>query len=109
MDVLTDLLNEMYLSGEVVARFDLKAPWGITMPPHGGIFHAVDQGDCWVRLAPDGELLPVSAGDLIIFPEGRLTTSWTLPLPWPCPSRRLCVTGGSTIWFALWGTLEAVA
>lgn len=28
MDVLTDLCNEMYLSGEVVARFDLAAPWG---------------------------------------------------------------------------------
>jgi len=70
MDVLTDLLNEMYLSGEVVARFDLTAPWGINMPPHGGIFHAIDQGDCWVRLAPDGELFRVSAGDLVIFPEG---------------------------------------
>ena len=29
MDVLTDVLNEMYLSGEVVARFDVTAPWGI--------------------------------------------------------------------------------
>ena len=70
MDVLTDLLNEMYLSGEVVARFDLTAPWGITMPPRGGIFHAIEQGDCWVRLAPDGQLFRVSADDLIIFPEG---------------------------------------
>ncbi len=40
MDVLTDILNEMYLSGEVVARFDLTVPWGITMPPRGGIFYA---------------------------------------------------------------------
>lgn len=70
MDVLTDLLNEVYLSGEVVARFDLDAPWGITMPPQGGIFHAIDQGECWVRLLPDGELFRVSAGDLLILPEG---------------------------------------
>lgn len=70
MDVLTDLLDEMYLSGEVVARFDLTAPWGITMPPQGGVFHAIDQGDCWVRLAPDGQLFRVAAGDLLIFPEG---------------------------------------
>jgi len=70
MDVLTDVLNEMYLSGDVVARFDLTAPWGISMPPRGGIFHAIDEGDCWVRLAPDGELFQVSPGDLVIFPEG---------------------------------------
>lgn len=70
MDVLTDILNEMYLSGEVVARFDLTAPWGITMPPRGGIFHAIDQGDCWIRLAPEGHLFQVSPGDLVIFPEG---------------------------------------
>ena len=70
MDVLTDVLNEMYLSGEVVARFDLKAPWGVSMPAQGGIFHAIEQGDCWVRLSPHGELFQVSPGDLVIFPEG---------------------------------------
>lgn len=70
MDVLTDILNEMYLSGEVVARFDMTAPWGITMPSTRGIFHAVDQGDCWVRLGPEGQLFHVSDGDLIIFPRG---------------------------------------
>ena len=70
MDVLTDLLSEVYLSGEVVARFDLNAPWGISMPPRSGIFHAISQGDCWARLSPDGELFRVSAGDLLIFPEG---------------------------------------
>lgn len=70
MDVLTDLFNEMYLSGEVVARFDLAGSWGIAMPPQSGIFHAIAEGGCWVRLAPDGELFQVSAGDLIIFPEG---------------------------------------
>ena len=70
MDVLTDLCNEMYLSGEVVARFDLAAPWGIAMPPHSGIFHAIAEGECWLRLAPDGELFHVAEGDLIIFPEG---------------------------------------
>ena len=70
MDALASLLDEMYLSGEVVSRFDLTAPWGITMPAKGGIFHAIDEGDCWVRLAPDGQLVRVAAGDLIIFPEG---------------------------------------
>jgi AraC-like DNA-binding protein len=70
MDVLTNLCNEMYLSGEVVARFDLAGQWGITMPPHSGIFHAIAEGECWVRLAPNGELFQASAGDLIIFPEG---------------------------------------
>jgi len=70
MDILTDVFDEMYLSGQVVARFDLAAPWGIRLPPKEGIFHVIVQGDCWVRLAPDDRLVKVSAGDLIIFPEG---------------------------------------
>lgn len=70
MDVLTNLFDEMYLSGEVVARFDLTAPWGITMPPQDGIFHAIDQGECWIRAASDGQLFKVAAGDLVVFPEG---------------------------------------
>lgn len=70
MDALTPLFDELYLTGEVVARFDLTAPWGITMPSQGGIFHAIDEGDCWVRLAPDGRLFKASAGDLIIFSKG---------------------------------------
>jgi AraC-like DNA-binding protein len=70
MDALTPFLNEMYLSGEVVARFDLTSPWGIRMPSKGGIFHAIDEGHCWVRLAPDGNLVEASAGDLIIFSKG---------------------------------------
>jgi AraC-like DNA-binding protein len=70
MDVLGTLFDEMYLSGEVVARFDLSGDWGITMPPRGGIFHAVDKGECWVRVEVDGSLFQVSEGDLLIFPEG---------------------------------------
>lgn len=70
MDVLTDLFNEMYLSGEVVARFDVTAPWGIAMPSQAGIFHAIDEGECWVRMASDGELFKASAGDVVVFPQG---------------------------------------
>ena len=104
MDVLTDLCNEMYLSGEVVARFDLAAPWGIAMPPHGGIFHAIAEGECWMRLPPDGALLQVSAGDLIIFPEGGAheiadsPASLTVPLQdamcGQTPGSLICPFGG---------------
>ena len=69
-DVLANLFDEMYLSGEVVARFELSSPWGITLPAKGGIFHAIDQGECWVRRSPDGEPFLAKAGDLIIFPGG---------------------------------------
>lgn len=79
LDVLSDLFNEMYLSGEVVACFDLTAPWGIKMPPHGGIFHAIDNGDCWIRLTPDGEPFLASAGDLIIFPEAAAHEIYDAP------------------------------
>ena len=65
LDVLSDLFNEMYLSGEIVACFDLTAPWGISMPPRGGIFHAIDNGDCWIRLIPDGEPFKGSGAELV--------------------------------------------
>ena len=86
MDVLTNVLSEMYLSGEVVSRFELTAPWGITMPPVDGIFHAVDRGHCWLRTEGDDELVHVAAGDLIIFPRGAAhdivdaPTSLAMPL-----------------------------
>jgi AraC-like DNA-binding protein len=105
MDVLTDLFNEMYLSGEVVARFDLAGSWGIAMPPQSGIFHAIAEGGCWVRLAPDGELFQVSAGDLIIFPEGGAhhivdePSSLAIPLQdalsGQTPGSLICPLGGS--------------
>ena len=105
MDVLTDLCNEMYLSGDVVARFDLGGPWGIAMPPLGGIFHAIAEGECWLRLAPDGELVRVSAGDLIIFPEGgahdivdqpsSLATPLQDALCGQTPGSLICPFGGS--------------
>lgn len=69
-DVLADLFDEMYLSGEVVARFELSSPWGITMPARGGIFHAIDQGECWIRESPDGDPFKAKAGDLVIFTGG---------------------------------------
>jgi hypothetical protein len=70
MDVLGTLFDEMYLSGEVVARFDVSGDWGISMPARGGVFHAVDQGEFWVRLPGGHNAFQAAEGDLLIFPEG---------------------------------------
>lgn len=72
MDVLTDVLNSVHLSGEVICRFELTAPWGISIPEvQGASFHVVDRGGCWIRLKDQETLVPLAGGDLAVFPRGN--------------------------------------
>ena len=72
MDVLTDVLNSIHLSGEVICRFELTTPWGISIPEvHGASFHVIDRGGCWIRLKDEEKLISLAGGDLVVFPKGR--------------------------------------
>lgn len=71
MDVLTDVLRTLRLRGTVYFQADFCAPWGMDIK--GGSvanFHVVVRGNCWVRSSQLKAALPVSAGDLIVFPHG---------------------------------------
>lgn len=72
MDVLTDVLSSMRLSGEVFCRTELTAPWGIEVPAIGGAaFHVLDRGNAWLFVEDEEHPISMTGGDLIIFPKSR--------------------------------------
>jgi len=86
MDVLSDVLKAVRLTGAIFFDVDVeaKAPWvaatpaapkiaGSVMPEaeHVIMFHALTAGDCWAELE-DGSKPPLhlEAGDIIVLPMG---------------------------------------
>ena len=84
MDVLSDLLRAVRLTGAIYFDVDASSPWvgespgtaeiaAAVMPgvEHIISFHAVLSGSCWAALA-DGSVPPlrVNAGDVVVFPGG---------------------------------------
>lgn len=72
MDLLSDILNLMKLSGTLYFRTAFTAPWGVDVPAYENVarFHYAHRGRCYVRV--DGAASPVALeqGDLIIVPHG---------------------------------------
>jgi AraC family transcriptional regulator, alkane utilization regulator len=80
MDVVSDVLRVIRLSGVVVFHTELTAPWGLAVPPATILadvmrlgprrlipFHAVADGGCVSLL--DG-VEPLRAGDVVMYPHG---------------------------------------
>lgn len=92
MDVLSDVLRAVRLTGAIYFDIDAGAPWvgespgtaeiaAAVMPgaEHVISFHAVISGSCWAALGDD--TLPpvqVNAGDIVVFPGGapNVMSSW---------------------------------
>lgn len=71
MDVLTDVLKVLRLTSRLYSRSELRAPWGIEMPPARRMaFHVVDRGGAWLRREGEGDLTALAAGDLVVLPHG---------------------------------------
>lgn len=72
MDVLTDILNSLRLSGCLYFRTELTAPWGIHVPRQENVarFHIVIRGDGWLQVDEQEEALPMANGDLVVIPHG---------------------------------------
>jgi len=72
MDLLSDILNLMKLSGTLYFRTAFTAPWGVAVPAYENVarFHYAHRGRCYVRV--DGATDPVALeqGDLVIVPHG---------------------------------------
>lgn len=119
MDVLSDFLRAVRLSGAVFFRASFTAPWGLASPDasqlarlllpaarHMVMFHVIEAGSCWLEVAgqPRAE---VRAGDVVVFPFGdahamghgqparvdSVTQLFPGPPPWREPPR--LVYGGS--------------
>jgi len=85
MDVLSDVLSAVRLSGALFFDIDAGSPWVGESPDSKTIakaimpgaehviqFHAIMSGSCWAALGEgDGPPLRVNAGDIIVFPGGN--------------------------------------
>lgn len=83
MDVLSDVLRVVHLSGAVFFTADFSSPWAIESPnpellasvvlPHAEcvvLFHVLVEGECWIGC--DGHpTASMEAGDVIVFPHGQ--------------------------------------
>ncbi len=71
MDVLTDVLNSLQLRGSLYCRSELSAPWALHFLAHPtAVFHVVDRGQCWLKVLGDEAAIQLSAGDLLVLPQG---------------------------------------
>ncbi len=71
-DVLTDVLNNLRIKGNVFCITDLSAPWAISGgPDHLAHFHVVESGGGWIKLEGAKKALPLASGDLALMPHGH--------------------------------------
>jgi AraC-like DNA-binding protein len=69
-DALSDVLQDLRLSGVSYCRTEVTAPWGLEIPAEeGAVLHFVAEGSCWLRTA---SLPPqrLESGDLVLLPHG---------------------------------------
>lgn len=83
MDLLSDALAMVRLTGALIYRVDIEGPWGISGHPTPDRFapqlprgtnqiaalHVVLEGTCWVR-APAGSWAALAPGQAVVIPHG---------------------------------------
>lgn len=71
MDILDDILKTLDMRGALYFRTDFSGIWGTTVPDYeqAARFHLVVQGVCHVAF-PSGKIIKLSAGDLVLVPNG---------------------------------------
>ena len=86
MDVLSDVLRAVRVSGCVFLTGEFSSPWalhspnpellaGIVMPEaeHVSLFHILIDGQCVVECGNSGSV-PIASGDVVVFPRGHSHT-----------------------------------
>jgi AraC-like DNA-binding protein len=69
-DILSEVLQDLHLSGASYCRSELTEPWGLEFPPEeGAVFHFVAEGGCWLWTASQ-EPLRLNGGDVVLLPRG---------------------------------------
>ena len=71
-DPLGEALHLLRLNGTFYCRSELKAPWGVEMPPFEGrmLFHVVTAGKCWLEVEGEEPLL-LQQGSLALVTQGQ--------------------------------------
>lgn len=83
MDVLSEVLKTVKLDGALFYNAEFSSPWCIRQPAshtmasylsqgpkHVIIFHLLIEGRGYGRVEGDDRPVPLSAGDIVIFPHG---------------------------------------
>jgi AraC-like DNA-binding protein len=83
MDVLSDVLRVVRLSGAVFFNAEFSSPWAITSPQREelacmilptaecvSLFHVVVDGECWCRCTDHPEV-HLTAGDIVVLPHSH--------------------------------------
>src|SRR5438552_3773736 len=69
-DPLSEVLQDLRLSGVSYGRCAVTRPWGISFPADWPArFHFVAAGECFLH-APDRQWLRMQAGDVVLVPQG---------------------------------------
>jgi AraC-like DNA-binding protein len=82
MDALSDVLKSVRFEGALYVNAEFTAPWSmrgrygmasvrqrLAGAEHVVYFHLITEGSCKVKLADSDEVLDLTAGDLILFPQ----------------------------------------
>jgi AraC-like DNA-binding protein len=71
MDPLSEALRSLPLSGCLIARAELRSPWGITLRKYdAAVFHVMISGSCW--LEPEGgSRVHLTSGDIGVLMHGQ--------------------------------------
>lgn len=72
MDVLSDILTAIRLTGSLYFHTDFRPPWGLRVPRFRRVarFHLVTRGTCWVRVNDGPDVIRLEAGDTVLIPAG---------------------------------------
>jgi AraC-like DNA-binding protein len=69
-DPLSDVLQDLRLSGVSYGRCEFTRPWGVHFPAENAArFHFMVSGECWLQTEQLG-WLPLTAGDAVLLPHG---------------------------------------
>jgi AraC-like DNA-binding protein len=75
LDALSEALRGIRFRSRVLCRSELSAPWGFTVRQSSGAsFHFVVEGACFLETSEEPDLVPLTAGELVILPRGQTHT-----------------------------------
>lgn len=81
MDLLSDILSHLQLTGTLYFRTSFTSPWSVRVPQFQNVarFHYALKGCCLIRIEPDKPPVFLDQGDLIIITRGAAHTLYCDP------------------------------
>ena len=81
MDLLSDILFHMRLTGTLYFRTSFTSPWGVRVPSFKNVarFHYAHKGNCFVRIEGEDDPIVLGQGDFVIIPRGAAHTLYCDP------------------------------